>query len=330
MVIHQQGQENGALVVTESQGIDRVEVVSKELDDVTRFYQGVLTEGQDYGVPEGMYIKKPFLFLAGIEKVKKLHKLRSKYSIVHVERNLGLDNTEPFFYYEIKCELVNEEGRVVAEGNAVSHTKEDAYFPGRNGKKSHGQLALTGANRCRKMGDIRACRSAIKEYGMLSHIFNIDEDTFDAGQQNAPLDPARTYIENMSHVQWLVGSTGRSAQEIASILQIKKWGDWTGTLMEAYNAIILSSPTVRKAPSIDDEIASISIDIEALRERIGGNISDDLLLSFLGVSDISEFSGTLDEAERIIKSETASLDSTNPAESTQRKPREVTMDTIPE
>lgn len=285
------------------QEIDRVQVVAGGLDEVTRLYKQVLKEGEDYGVPKGMNIKKPFIYLAGIEKVMRLHRLRADYSLYHAERDRGGNGKDPWYYFEVKCELYDQNDIKVSEGNAISHTEERAYHPSGYSKQTHADLVWAGINRCRKMGDIRALRSAIKGYGMLSHIFNIDEDTFDAGQANAALDPMASQIEGPEHVQWLVGSTNRSASEIANILGITKWGDWTGTLLEAHNTVMLSAGSnIEEGVVVESEPNELAdpANVEALRDKVGGNMPDDLLMSFLGTESFADFEGTVDDAHALI------------------------------
>ena len=282
---------------------DRILIVSDQITEVQRLYREVLKDGEDYGIPEGMNIKKPFLFQAGIEKAMRLHKLNEEYVVTYAERDIQ----QPFFYFEIKCILRNADGEKVAEGDAISHTEEQAYQPSGYSRKTHADLVKAGVNRCRKMGNIRALRSAIKGYGMLSHIFNIDEDTFDSGQQNPPIDPLTSTIESPAHVAWLSSATRRTPTDIATILKISKWGDWVGTLLEAYNAVLLNKGAIEteyeEVEEVEDSPESVfsnDENREVLRELVGGDITDDLMLSFLGILLWGEWRGTIEEARDAI------------------------------
>ena len=280
--------------------------VEARLEDVKALYQRVLREGEDYGIPEGMRIKKPFLFLAGVEKCLRLHNLTPKFDLIFAER----DWQTPRFYFEVSCSLLNKDGVTESYGTAVAHTDESGYHPTSYSRMSREQLVFNGINRCRKMADIRSLRSAVKLYGMLSHIFAIDEDTFDSGQayQDNGFDPYTRRIDNTESVAWLERATGMPRRAMASKLGITRWGDWNGTVLEAFAALIVQQTVDNKRdPIVEAEVVAETPlanpeNVAALKARLGG-ISEELLLDFLGVSDFSEYRGSVEDAIRRVQDE---------------------------
>ena len=280
--------------------------VEARLDDVKALYKRVLRDGEDYGIPEGMRIKKPFLYLAGVEKCLRLHDLIPKYDLIFAER----DWQTPRFHFEVSCSLLNQDGSAQSHGTGVAHTDEGKYQPTAYSRLSREQLVFNGVNHCRKMADIRALRSAMKLYGMLSHLFNIDEDTFDNGQayQDNGFDPYTRRLDNTESVAWLERATGMPRRAMASKLGITRWGDWNGTVLEAFTALIVqqakdSKPGRLVEPEyVSENPLSNPENVATLKARLGG-ISEELLLDFLGVSDFSEYRGSVEDAIRRVQDE---------------------------
>ncbi|OKH29620.1 hypothetical protein NIES2119_32070 [[Phormidium ambiguum] IAM M-71] len=123
---------------------------------IINFVQQIFQDGVDFGVIPGT--KKPTLYKSGAEKLVKLFGLHHRLELVSkiedfTGKNYGLDF--PLFTYHYKCQLLNKQGDVVAEGEATCSSAEWKY------KKQGVQGIWNSQNTICKMSQKRALVAAV-------------------------------------------------------------------------------------------------------------------------------------------------------------------------
>ena len=292
------------------------------------------------------------LLQRGASRILQYMGLREEFEEVRFVENWDDDN--PHFYYNVKARLFSiNTGQEVGQSVGSCSTKEKKYAyksQKQGGGKQPPQHAFDMQHTVLLMAKKRALVSVARRVAGIEGEFTQDmEDFYDRGQQSevSVFDPYTSRITNEAHARWLVNSTGRSGQEIVDILRVDRLRDWRGTILEAYNAVLLSNdkpalPDTSQESDIEDaeviEAGELSDpqNVERLKGRIGGDISDDLLLSFLNIKSYNQWGGTLEEAyefamievERGSGGETVTEEPAQTAPQTRKK--KSSMDAVPE
>lgn len=292
------------------------EMVSHARDRIIHIREAVGTlvdtfeegKGKDFWKIPGTPTKS--LLQRGASKIITYLGLREEFhEIRQVEK---WDGKDPMFYYLLECRLYDiRSGQEIGRSLGSCSTKEPKYY-----KKKDGTLQDPFGNQhtVLLMARKRALVSVARRVAVIEGEFTQDMEDFyvsngSQGQvETAVFDPSTTRIKGPIQVTWLVNQTQRPAAEIATILQISKWSEWNGTVIEAYNAVMLSKtedvpseePPVEEAEVVEGTPLSDPENVAALKELIGGDMPDDLLLSFLGVETYEAFTGTVEEAHVVI------------------------------
>lgn len=125
----------------------------------------VLKRGSDFGlIPK---TKKPTLYKAGAEKICLLYGLFAHYEI---ESKIEDHGENPFFFYNVKCNLVK-----VNPADGREYIFASAYGSSNTGESKNGFAGVyNSANTALKMAQVRALRAAALSIGGLSDIFDQD------------------------------------------------------------------------------------------------------------------------------------------------------------
>ena len=259
--------------------------------------------GKDFWVIPGTGTKS--LLQRGASKLVTYMQLREEF---HEVRNVERwDGPDPFFFYLIECRLYHvHSGLEVGRSMGACSTKEPKYYTKRDGSR---QDPFGNQHTVLLMARKRALVSVARRVSCLEGDFTQDmEDFYDSSQQssNGAFDPLKSKITSRQHAQWLMESTGYTGEEIVEMLGISRFRDWEGTLMEAYNAVLLHKkddakalPNSNEPPSESEASESPLLDPEKvanLKSRIGGVVADEDLLRWLNINSYSEFTGNFEEA----------------------------------
>jgi len=99
--------------------------LGNDLAEIRKLKHEVMIPGVHYGSPfPGS--DKPVLLKAGAELIAKMFGLRPTYNIDHAIRDFGTAKTEPLFYFELTCRLMEGEN-IVGEGGGICSSWEDRY-----------------------------------------------------------------------------------------------------------------------------------------------------------------------------------------------------------
>ena len=76
-----------------------------------------------------------------------------------------------------------------------------------------------------------------------------DADRGGNGVSTPAFDPLTKAIQDKDDVAWLERATGMQSKEMASLLDIERWGQYKGTLLEAYTKITKATFEIAKTES---------------------------------------------------------------------------------
>ena len=181
--------------------------------------------------------------------------------------------------------------RVLADGVVVSLLHS-------SGESQHSRTWLVWPRDPKEKGSLITYNTRYAVCGILGIVGDGDIDAPPApgdqvnvagNQYGISFDPADSRIQSAEQVEWLARSTKMDPRDIGKKLGITRWSEYPGTVLEAYNAVMGS-----KAGLSDEQIAE-------LKSRIGGDIPDDLLASFLGVETAKDYTGTVEEAYKLVQ-----------------------------
>ena len=147
-----------------------VKTIQAQKNSMLELLQKSMQEGLDYGVIPGTTGKS--LFAAGADKLAKFFHLYPDYE---TQAAIEHFDEKPFFYYRVKCVLLDDEGSVRGSAIKIAHTKELGY------RKLDNSQILNKANSVLSMAEKRAFVGAVKSASLAREIFkesfDIDETT---------------------------------------------------------------------------------------------------------------------------------------------------------
>ena len=120
---HAQPWEPSPLAALEDDEFDeRLVMAAREVERMKAIQKSVMKPDVDYGVIPGT--DKPTLYQPGAQILNRMAGLRARYT---EERTDGDGETAPHIAYRTRCELIDRDGNVVAEGLGSANTWEKKH-----------------------------------------------------------------------------------------------------------------------------------------------------------------------------------------------------------
>lgn len=177
--------------------------------------------------------KKPSLFKSGAEKICMAYGLLQQYSI---ESKIEQGGKEPFFFYNVKCNLV----KVV---NGVEFVLTSAYGSANTSEKRNGfNSAFDSANATLKMAQKRALVAAALSISGLSDAFTQDMENEDFMSNaktlidtDAPESPVTA--AQIKRLYAIGGNAGLNAAQTKQLLAANGYTSTKQILQKDYEAV---------------------------------------------------------------------------------------------
>ena len=193
--------------------------------------------------------KKPTLFKSGAEKICMAYGLLQQY---HIESKIEQGGKEPFFFYNVKCNLV----KVV---NGEEYVLTSAYGSANTGEKRNGfNSAFDSANSTLKMAQKRALVAAALSISGLSDAFTQDMENedfmtnakvlIDTDTPDSPVTSAQ-----IKRLYAIGGQSGLNAAQVKQLLAANGYTSTKQILQKDYeNVCEINRKAGEEKPHVND------------------------------------------------------------------------------